>query len=183
MDAILSMSKARSFSIHDVGCGLGHLHSFLKARRIPHSYSGSDLVPEFVREARRRCPDASITCEDFLSAKKSRKYDFVVCNGMIHLPAGVDQKEWRKFSFDLISRMFASSRGGIAFNFLTTYKTAHNSELFYLDPREIFDYCQKKMSRFVTLDHAYPLYEATVTVFTTDFIESLFKSKAFRKYF
>jgi len=59
---------------------------------------------------------------------------------------------------------------GISFNFLTSYCTYFNESLFYLDPSKVLKFCIENLSRFVILDHCYPLYEYTVTVFSKDYI-------------
>lgn len=75
------------------------------------------------------------------------------------------------------------SRKGIAFNFLTSYNTFNQDDLMYFDPSEVFKYCIKNLSRFVIIDHGYPLYEATATVFKKDFLKSFYIGNAFDKYF
>jgi hypothetical protein len=182
MGSILE-SASPGFSIHDVGCGMAHLHEYLNKQKVNHVYSGSDIMKEFVEAARRKFPDVQIECRDFLTAAKKEKYDFVVCNGILHFPAGVPEASWNNFAFDLMARMYEAADKAIAFNFLTTYKNKHDATLHYIDPLKVFDFCQKNLSRFVTLDHAYPLYEATVTVFTPEFMEALHSEPAFKKYF
>src|SRR5690554_1889033 len=59
-------SGDRSFSLHDVGCGIGHLRDYLDrhhaAREI--AYSGSEITPEFVTVCRERFPDSSFEFRD-----------------------------------------------------------------------------------------------------------------------
>lgn len=183
MGSILNVKDLEAFSLYDVGCGPGHLHQYLNNQNVPHTYSGSDLVTEVVKLAKQKFPKANIECADFIQNDPKGKYDFVVCNGLLHFPAGVPKEEWKEFAFNLIKKMFNLATKGIAFNFLTTYKTTDNPALAYFDPLELFDFCQKNMSRFVTIDHAYALYEVTMTVYTKNFMRALYSDDAFKKYF
>ncbi|MDZ4677686.1 MAG: class I SAM-dependent methyltransferase [Oligoflexia bacterium] len=182
MQRILETS-AGGFTLHDVGCGLGHLHEYLNKKKVKHRYSGSDIVPEAVALFHQKFPKLKVKCADFLSLNTNKKYDFVVCNGILHFPAGTDSSQWRNFGYKLIKHMFTNAKKGVAFNFLTTYKTTENHSLFYFDPKDVFDFSQKHLSRFVHLDHAYPLYEATITVFTKEYMQTRFKQATFKKYF
>ncbi len=71
----------------------------------------------------------------------------------------------------------------IAFNFLSSYRTFTDPDLFYFDPAEMLDHCVKHLSRFVVLDHGYPLFECTTTVYRPEFVERQYASDRFAKYF
>ena len=51
-------------SLLDVGCGLGDLWAFLKARDISVAYTGVDLAEKMVAAARDRHRDADFQCGD-----------------------------------------------------------------------------------------------------------------------
>jgi len=72
---------------------------------------------------------------------------------------------------------------GIAFNFLSTYRTFSDPLLYYFDPGEIFDFATRNLSRFVFMDASYPLYECTVTVFNKDYMSTFYDHSDLKKYF
>ena len=60
--------------------------------------------------------------------------------------------------------MYKMAKKGIAFNFLTKKADFYDPKMFYESVEDIFDFCLKKISRHVYIDHSYPLYEFSCTV-------------------
>lgn len=77
-EAVCPKFVRESFSLLDVGCGFG---SFLELVSNDVDYSGIDLVPEFIREARRRYPERRFLSGD-VSELRGRKYDVVILAGV-----------------------------------------------------------------------------------------------------
>lgn len=171
------------FSIHDAGCGLADLHGYLLRRRIAHRYSATEIVAEMASSASRKYRNIKVLTGDFLAGKPRQRYDFVVLSGVLNLPAGSPRKLWKEYSFRFIRKMFESSRRAAAFNFLTSHRTFSDPALCYFDPRSALDFCLKNLSRFIVLDHAYPLYESTITVFHPEYLRKQHRSAAFQRYF
>ena len=48
---------------------------------------------------------------------------------------------------------------------------------------DIFDFCSKKISRHVYIDHSYPLYEFSCTVLKPNSVKERYSKKTFDKYF
>ena len=171
------------FSIHDVGAGPADLHRYLEESAIRHAYSGSEIVPEMVEIALRKFNGITMHCRDIAQAPSGERYDFVVLSGTFNMPGGVPSGDWKAFVLETIRKMFAMCRRGISFNFLTTYNTFSDPQLFYLDPLEMADFCIKELSRFTQLDHSYPLYEGTIAVFTKECVQEHHAARQFAKYF
>ena len=169
-------------TIHDVGAGVCDLHRYLLSNEIDHEYSGTEIVQEMIEYSLREYPDIKLYNRDLLTVT-NETYDYTVLSGTLNLVNDIDKKDWKEYSYDLIKKMYAISSKGIAFNFLTTYNTFSKDDLMYFNPCEILDYCITKLSRFVFIDHNYPLYEATVTVFKKEFLKSVYIGEAFDKYF
>ncbi len=172
----------QSFSVHDVGCGTAALHSYLLKHGIDHAYSGTEIVPEMINLISQKFPDVQIHNRNFLEANDEH-YDFIMLSGTLNYPGNVEEDQWKEFVFQILSKMYEMSRYGIAFNFLTSYSTMFYDTLFYLNPTEVFDYCHRTMSRFVMVDHAYPLFESTVTVLRPEFLQKKYHNQIFEKYF
>mgnify|MGYP006908448159 FL=1 len=110
-------------------------------------------------------------------------YDFTVLSGTFNLPGEVNRLDWEKFCFDMITKMFSTSKKAISFNFLTSYSTFTDESLFYMDPSKVFDFCMKNLSRYVFVNHGSPLYEYTITVFKKSFMSQKYHQDDFKKYF
>jgi hypothetical protein len=182
IDPLLPLAP-NPFHIHDVGAGPADLHQYLLERNIVHAYSGSEIVPEMIEVASRKYSDVKMFCRPISDAPSHEKYDFVVLCGTFNMPGGTPREEWARFVNDTIRKMYSMCRLGISFNFLTTYNTFSDPTLFYVNPFEAADFCLKELSRFTLLDHAYPLYEGTITVFTKDCIQQGYLEAHFSKYF
>jgi hypothetical protein len=172
-------------TLHDVGAGLGDLYRFLKSsgldRRI--TYSGTEIVQEMIDHAVQKYPELMLGNRNFLDAGPDERYDFVVLSGTLNLLAGIEGDAWKKMCLALIQKMYMHANRGIAFNFLTSYRTYSDPLLYYFDPREMFDFAATQLSRFVVLDASYPLYECTVTVFNKDYISTFYGHDDLKKYF
>lgn len=169
-------------SLHDFGCGSCDLHEYLNQQNLPHEYSGTEIVQEMVDYARLRFPKVKISNQDVFEQPYENKFDIVVFSGGLYLPGNISKNEWGEFVNKIILKMFEMCKIGISFNLLSTYCTYQNDDLYYLDPKEAFDFCNKELSRFVILDQAYPLYEWTITVFKKEYILESYPEKELSKY-
>jgi hypothetical protein len=171
-------------TIHDVGSGICDLHKFLTINNIQHKYSGTEIVTDMIDYSLTQYPKIKLFNRDLLSADDNiEKYDFVVLSGTLNLKDPENTKGWKEYCFKLLDKMFFMANKAIVFNFLTSYNTFSKPELMYFKPGEMLDYCITKMSRFSILDHGYPLYETTITVYKKNFIQEQYNSHSFRKYF
>ncbi|MEA2887284.1 MAG: hypothetical protein QOD11_1644 [Bradyrhizobium sp.] len=171
-------------TFHEVGSGLCDLYGFLKSRGLDGriSYSGTEIVQEMIDHAAQKYPEVKLGNRNFLDASPDERYDFVVLSGALNLLAGVDGEAWKTMCLALIRKMYLQAERGIAFNFLTSYRTYSDPLLYYFDPREMFDFATQ-LSRFVVLDASYPLYECTITVFNKDYMATLYGNEDLKKYF
>jgi hypothetical protein len=172
-------------TVHDVGSGLCDLYRFLKSSGLDRRiiYSGTEIVQEMVDHAARKYPELTLRNRNFLDAGPDERYDFVVLSGAFNLLAGVDGEVWKTMCLALIKKMYSQANRGIAFNFLTSYRTYSDPLLYYFDPKEMFDFATAHLSRFVVLDASYPLYECTVTVFNKDYMATIHGHDDLKKYF
>jgi hypothetical protein len=177
------ISIRSEFSIHDVGAGLCDLHRYLLDRGIDHAYSATEIVPEMVELARKKYPEARIELRDLLRDEGTERHDFVVLSGVFNIPGDTDREVWRDFVLAMLRKMYEMAGCAIAFNFLTAYRTFTDPSLYYVDPLEIFDFCHRDLSRFITLDHAYPLYECSLAVFRPEAIRAVHGREGLGKYF
>jgi hypothetical protein len=111
------------------------------------------------------------------------EYDFVVLSGVFNIAGEVPAKDWNQFCHAMIEKMYSMCKMGIAFNFLTSYNTFSASDLSYFNPTQLFDFCARRLSRFVVVDHGFPLYECAITVFKPGYVRARYSNGCFDKYF
>src|SRR5579864_4657824 len=75
----------RTASVLDVGCGFADLYDFLKARGWGGMYTGLDIVPGLLEEARRHHPLLDLHEADITEIGESLpQYDVVVASGVFN---------------------------------------------------------------------------------------------------
>ena len=182
MTRLLTAGRSR-FSVLDVGAGLCDLHGFLDKRGVEHRYTGTEIVQEMVDLARRKYPGIDIRNCDILADDSMTPHDFVLCSGIFNIPGRTPRDAWSHFVLDMVRRMYELSTVAMTFNFLTSYRTFTDPDLHYTDPREMLNYCIENLSRFVTIDQGYPLYECTMTVLRPETVRKEHPSAIYDKYF
>jgi SAM-dependent methyltransferase len=162
---IESMGIREDSSVLDVGCGLGHLYSFLSSRGFRGQYTGIDLCPVLIEQARLRLPGADFRSGDFLQDQTiSGRYDFVITSGLFCTRFDMDVHEYERFVEAMIRKMFDISQVGIIFNMLTTDVDFQSSELFYAEPMKYFKLL-KSITKYTTIKHDYPSFFFTCAAY------------------
>lgn len=178
-------SADRSFSLQDVGCGVGHYFEFLK-RHFPDreiEYSGTEITPAFVDHCRQVYPDNDFQLRDLAAGPFDEQYDYLIFAGTFYHLAGAAEHDFRDFVERMLSNGFQSARKGIAFNLVTSYVDYRLPDLFYADVGEVIDFTCRELSRFFTIDHASPLFEHTICVYKPGYMQDSYPDQAFKKYF
>ncbi|MBP7860908.1 class I SAM-dependent methyltransferase [bacterium] len=153
------LAAQQSFSLLDVGCGLGHMLDYIVERGINFNYHGIDVVDEMVEQARQHHPEKSMLFENTrIEDSRVEKHDIVIASGIFFLAC--DKKRMQ----DLITRLFSLCKVGIAFNSLSTKSTTKDPSEFYADPAEVLDFCLKITPRCI-LRHDYLPNDFTVHMF------------------
>ncbi len=186
ISGLFKYEDGRPFSVHEVGCGLGHFKDFLDEAGVPCEYSGSDIVPEFIERDRKRYPESgfyvqSISDDYELIDERVRGKDYYCLCGTFNPIGGTPAGGWEQFIRKSMGNMFRMARKGICVSFLTSYSDYYDGALYYADPKWALDYSIRHLSRFVSIAHDLPLFEFFVYVYKKEFIRSLFPG--YSKYF
>jgi SAM-dependent methyltransferase len=162
---LVQAGKARKPSLLDVGCGYGGLLQYAKEKAVPLSYTGIDVVHGMVLDARAHHPDGAFITGDVLEAKLGRRFDYVVCNGILTQKLDLPGLLMDEFAARLIRRMFALCRKGIAFNVMTTKVNFFANNLYYRNPAEMLSWCMNEITPILRVDHSYPFFEYTMYLY------------------
>lgn len=173
------------FTVHEVGCGMGHFGEFLQAHHPRAAYSGSDVHPGFVEACAAKFPVGSFHTRDIVAALPPERYDYLTLSGTFNVRLSASPEAWRGFVHGMLGAMFALCTRGFAVNFLTSYHDPEytREDLYYQPPGALLDFVVGHLSRFWELDAGGPLYEYTLRVHRPDYVRTRYTDPAFARYF
>jgi hypothetical protein len=92
--------------------------------------------------------------------------DYCIGSGLFNMKLETPQDEWEAYMLRTLDRLWELSTKGMSFNSLTSYSDADKMrpDLYYADPRWLFDYCKTSLSKQVALLHDYGIYDFTILV-------------------
>ncbi len=97
--------KNESYSLLDVGCGVGDLSAYLKDNQYTNiAYTGIDILREMIEGAKRKYPRKIFLRGEFLSYKLLNNYDYVLCSGALNLLNGDNPLRHEKFIMQSIKK-------------------------------------------------------------------------------
>jgi len=133
-EALLRKIEEPFAGILDVGCGHGGLLDEDYCEFF--YYTGIDLMPEFIEEARRRHPKATFILDDFLTHDfGNQKFDYVFGSGIFSLK----RDDWQENVFRVVSKMFHLCNIGVGVNFLSAYSKCENPKAAYVHPSSMMN--------------------------------------------
>jgi SAM-dependent methyltransferase len=162
-DVLTQIGDLTNASVLDVGCGFGDLHSYLERRGIPVRYTGLDIQPAFIEEARRRHPADGFFCADIERFEPKIPPDYVLISGTFNVKFREDQEAW---VFRMLRRMFAWAVRGVGINMLSTYYDPghYRDDMFYCPPEHALDEAHA-ITRWVVLRHDYLPHDFTLYLY------------------
>ena len=154
------VGQLRGCSVCDVGCGFGDLLGYLVEVDQAVKYTGIDIVPSFLMQARTAHPCAQFLCIDLAIDEYTEEHDYFVSSGALSFK----RKDNMAHAEQMIKKMFSLSRIGVAINFLSTYVNYRHPRNFHYSPEYIFRIA-RGLSQWVTIRHDYPLWEFTLYMY------------------
>ena len=146
-------------------------------------YSGTEIIDEYVDEAKKRFPELSFYNRDIAESKFDDKYDFVLMSGVFHQRRDSAIRDWEKFSQQLLKNSFEMCNKGIAFNFISPFVDFYQTQVYYSNLPKLINFINDDLSRFFEIRHNYALFEFTVYVYKEEYIKSKYPQTEFQKYF
>jgi len=152
-------------TVLDVGCGFGDIIPFIAAKTDSFTYTGIDLMPQFIEEAKNRYPDREFKfiVGDYFTQPLDEKFDIVLCSGALNGNMS-DPITFRK---DAITTMLTHSKETCAFNMAggKNIKNDTDSNVYYADPEEILAFSKTLASKVILRDKYHP-QDFTLVLFT-----------------
>lgn len=177
--------EAGPFTVHEVGCALGHFGDYLRERFPQAVFSGSDICEPFVEACRRRFPEGQFFLRDITEKLPEDRYDYVVLCGTFNIPGNTPREPWQRFVYAMLRAMYALAHKGIGVTFITTYidPGRERADLYYQDEKRLLDFTVKELSRHFELDRFSPLYEYALRAYRPEYVQSFYPQPAFARYF
>ncbi|MFP4356076.1 MAG: class I SAM-dependent methyltransferase [Phycisphaerae bacterium] len=135
-EVLASQINLDGATLLDIGCGLGDLWGFCKDRRIDVYYTGVDILPKMVEEARSRHPDGHFEVRNIFQPdpdETDRQFDVVFASGTFNLNLGNNLE----FLAAALGRMQQLARKYVVFNLLHVRRKFEPERYFYSDPEQI----------------------------------------------
>ncbi|MEO8449704.1 MAG: methyltransferase domain-containing protein [Gemmatimonadota bacterium] len=160
-EKVFEIGDLTNARVLDLGCGLGDMYPLLLERCPGVVYEGIDLVPEMTAHAAAKYPGIRFRAVDVLAETITDRFDYVLMSVVFNnaLPDATE------FLERLIERAFALAGKGLAFNFLSTYVNFRDAEMAYHDPARVFDFCIRRLSRKVVVQHHYERCDVAMFVY------------------
>ncbi len=135
-----------SFSVLDVGCGLGDLFGYLKrSGRLKGRYLGVDVVSEMIEAAKARHPEAEFELRDILQDPPEQNFDLVVCSGSLTVKVPGHER----FVARMLAQMVELAQMAVAVNFQSGRAAGRGASplasgaLYYAGPLRFCGLCRR----------------------------------------
>jgi SAM-dependent methyltransferase len=132
-EMMASIAPLQGKRILDAGCGLGCFYGYLKDRGWEGDYTGFDILPFMVREARQRFLAARFLEGDLLEKFPEGEWDYVFVNGVFNHRV---KDNW-EFLRQGLAQCLAHAKEGVAFTLLNAEGGWMDQDLFYAHPRQL----------------------------------------------
>jgi SAM-dependent methyltransferase len=133
-EALASVGPLQGARILDIGCGLGAFWGYLKEKKIRVDYTGIDLFPNVIREARKLYPDAHFQVRRILSKPfPPETFDYSFLSGVFNVKV---KDNWRYMGAVLASAL-KQSRKAVVFNALNADAGIKEKDRFTVHPKEL----------------------------------------------
>ncbi len=166
LDVIRPDAREDNVSLLDFGCGAAHLYEYILRQDLKIDYSGLDLSEKFVRLCESKFPNNQFFCLDLLDDEASLpQFDYIVLNGVFTEKRELSFDEMLAYFKQLIARVFAHARVGVAFNVMSKHVDWEREDLFHLPFDTAAEFLRTELSRHFVFRNDYGLYEYTTYVY------------------
>lgn len=162
--------RDKPFSILDFGCGLAHLRDYLSAQSLSFSYTGVDILPEFIEANRAKYPADNFQLINETSDIHDH-FDYVIVAGTFNILYFEQPDKHKNYIFETLRQLFNLTNRYLSVNFMTDQVDFIQSGAYHQNVAELHNFVSTKLSRRLLIDQSYMPYEYTVTVWKDASIE------------
>ena len=158
-------SRDAQFDLADVGCGLGDLLPFFRAKGFTgFRYQGYDINSDMIAAATAYHWDRDASFQRIGEVREIQGADYCFASGIFNAKLGHSDQIWWEHVQACVREMAAKSACAAAFNMLSSYSDPEkrDASLHYADPCRVFDWCKREITRDVVLLHDYGQWDFTI---------------------
>lgn len=160
--AVLPFLGRSGVRILDYGCGLGYLYDFLsKTAEHEVSYTGVDMLPEFVLACKAKYPDVDFR-HGGPNETVSGEFDVVFASGVFNLASHTTPDESREYCFERVQYLHSLAREVLVCDFLSEYVDWKQQGAQHFAVSEVVQFCVERLGRRFQLRHDLLPYEMTL---------------------
>lgn len=156
--ALCGLGDFNNASVLDVGCGLGDFYQYLNDRYKGVHYTGIDINPRYIENAKKLYAGAHFEVADF-GEYVGGPFDYVCASGLF----SVKIPNYKEVYGKQIEKMFAIARKGIAFTMLDEKHHANDESYAAYSVEEVRARCLL-LTKNVVIDQGYLPHDFTVIV-------------------
>jgi len=158
------IDQAGGITVHDFGCGYGALFDYLKDKPVMRAsrYIGTDMSAEMIGAAKKRTTDPRASFIRHLLA--TDQVDITFASGTYNMHVGQDEQDWENYVKASLKQLWGKTRKALAFNMLRQDAEDQFDGLYYINGRDLFDFCTRELSPHVTIQNDSPLPDWTFFV-------------------
>jgi 2-polyprenyl-3-methyl-5-hydroxy-6-metoxy-1,4-benzoquinol methylase len=149
-------------SVLDVGCGIGSFYEHLVRQGRDCSYTGYDIVPEYIEYCRGHFEQCHFSLRNLFIEGIEGEFDTVVMSQTLN--NRYQHSDNVRVMQAALRTTFERARISISVDMLSTYADLRRPELFYYSPEEMFAFA-KTLTRRVVLRHDYRPSEFCLQLF------------------
>jgi len=167
MMEVVRSSDMRPVKVLDFGCGAAHLLDYLRRLgRNDIEYIGLDISSCYVELSQRKYPHVQFLCADVLQDQVHLPdVDYCVMNGVFTEKRSLTFDEMFDYFRQVLKRVFAGARHGMAFNVMSKHVDWERDDLFHLPFDLLASFLRAEISRNYLFRADYGLYEYTTYVY------------------
>jgi SAM-dependent methyltransferase len=164
---VLAEERGQTVTLLDFGCGASHLYEYLQARqRADVEYSGLDISSRFLALSRGKFPHVTYYDVDVFDDDSGLPtFDYVIMNGVFTVKCDMPFEVMLDYFQQLVRRVFAKTRKGLAFNVMSKLVDWERDDLFHVPFDVLASFLARDVSRHFLIRHDYGLYEYTAYVY------------------
>jgi len=134
----------------DVGCGLGHLLEHIKQLDLSVEYSGVDILPSMIEEAKGRYDEHVFHCHDLFEycPFPSKSFDVLYSSGIFNLNMGNNDQ----FLKEAVEKFLDLSKETVVFNLLHHHSPDRESKYYYYQPDKVISMIEESFPQVLAIE-------------------------------
>lgn len=158
--------KNPTCSVLDIGCGFADLFSYLTRKGWSGTYTGVELSPMLISEAKKTAPSARFILGDITDVKDQiPKHDYVIACGVCN--HRLENQDTKTYVMEFIKNCFELSKTCLCMDFMSSFVDFEAEGAWHTDPRWLL-LETRALSRRVSIRADYMPYEFAMFLYKND---------------